>query len=171
MTGASALPLGDETLLARAAVLLDRYRASGLMIATAESCTGGLIASLLTEIPGSSNVIERGFVTYSNEAKNECLGVSMDLIMKHGAVSQDVACAMAAGALKNSRADVAVSVTGVAGPGGGSLEKPVGLVQFATARKGQAVISVEKRYGEAGRHAIRRMAVETALELLESRLD
>lgn len=160
---------GDE-LTTRATALLQAYREAGLMLVTAESCTGGLVAGLLTEIAGSSSVVERGFVTYSNEAKNEAIGVPMALIVAHGAVSQQVAAAMAEGALKRSRADVAVSITGVAGPGGGSPEKPVGLVQFATARKGQLTIAVEKRFGERSRADIRRLAVETALDLLESRL-
>ncbi len=112
----------------RAAALLEAYRQRGLMVATAESCTGGLIAGLLTEVPGSSAVVERGFVTYSNEAKTEMLGLPADLIAQHGAVSEPVARAMAAGALGRSRADVAVSITGIAGPEGGTPEKPVGLV-------------------------------------------
>ena len=170
MPAQTSLPLTEDALLARAAALLDRYRQAGLMIVTAESCTGGLVAGLLTEIPGSSSVVERGFVTYSNEAKNECLGVPMDLINAHGAVSPQVAAAMAEGALNNARADVAVAITGVAGPGGGSPDKPVGLVQLATARKGQPTINLEKRYGNLERAAIRRLAVETALDLLENRL-
>ena len=134
-----------ETLNTRAASLLERYRKAGWMIVTAESCTGGLVAGLLTEIPGSSSVVERGFVTYSNEAKNECIGVPMSLIVAHGAVGPQVAAAMAEGALRHSRADISVAITGVAGPGGGSPEKPVGLVQFATARKGGATINREMR--------------------------
>ena len=109
---------------------------SGLKLATAESCTGGLIAAILTEVPGSSDVFERGFVTYSNEAKTELLGVPAELIEKHGAVSEEVARAMASGALGHSRADIAVAVTGVAGPGGGTTAKPVGLVHLAAARRG-----------------------------------
>ena len=126
----------DQALSAQSEGLLQALRASGLMIATAESCTGGLIAGLLTEIAGSSDVVDRGFVTYSNEAKQDCLGVPAELIARDGAVSSTVARAMAEGALRHSRADIAVSVTGVAGPGGGSAEKPVGLVHLAVARKG-----------------------------------
>ena len=123
-------------LLSDAAALLDRLRAQGLRLATAESCTGGLIAALFTEIAGSSDVVERGFVTYSNAAKTELLGVSDELLARHGAVSEPVARAMVQGALAHSHADVAVSVTGVAGPGGGSDAKPVGLVHIAAMRKG-----------------------------------
>ena len=111
---------------------------AGLMAATAESCTGGLIAGLLTEIPGSSNVLERGFVVYSNAAKQELLGVPAETLASHGAVSEETAVAMAEGALRASRAEVAVSVTGIAGPDGGSAAKPVGLVHFACARRGEA---------------------------------
>ena len=157
----------DDPLLIRAAALLETCKSARLMIATAESCTGGLVAALLTEIPGSSAVVERGFVTYSNEAKNEALGVPMALIAAHGAVSREVAIAMAEGALAHSRADVAVAITGVAGPGGGSEEKPVGLVQFACARRGANTVQVEKRFGDPGRPAIRRAAVEVALGMLE----
>ena len=157
----------DDPLLARAAALLETCKSARLMIATAESCTGGLVAALLTEIPGSSAVMERGFVTYSNEAKNEALGVPMALIAAHGAVSREVAIAMAEGALAHSRADVAVAITGVAGPGGGSEEKPVGLVQFACARRGVETVQVEKRFGDLGRPGIRRAAVEVAMGMLE----
>jgi nicotinamide-nucleotide amidase len=151
----------------RAAALLDAYREKGLKIATAESCTGGLVAALLTEIPGSSSVMERGFVTYSNEAKIELIGVPAELIAAHGAVSEPVARAMADGALAHSRADVAVSITGVAGPTGGTATKPVGLVHFGLARKGAATIHLERRYGDLGREIVRRRAVEDALALLE----
>ncbi|MBM3607655.1 MAG: CinA family protein [Alphaproteobacteria bacterium] len=154
-------------LTARAAALLEHCKRHGVMLTSAESCTGGLIASLLTEIPGSSAAVERGFVTYSNEAKSEMLGVPAELIARVGAVSSEVACAMVEGALAHSRADIAVSVTGVAGPGGGSAEKPVGLVQFAVARRGENARPLEKRFGDRGRMAIRLLAVETALGLLE----
>ena len=123
-------------LLVRAAELLARYRSAHRMIATAESCTGGFIAGLLTEIPGSSAVVERGFVVYSNTAKEELLGVPASTLERSGAVSEETARAMAEGALRASRADVAVSVTGVAGPDGGTAAKPVGLVHFACARRG-----------------------------------
>ena len=122
-----------DPLVAQAAALLAACRERGLKIATAESCTGGLIAAILTEVPGSSDVVERGFVTYSNEAKTEMLGVPAALVEQHGAVSA-VARAMAEGALAHSRADIVVSVTGVAGPGGGTPLKPVGLVHFGAMR-------------------------------------
>src|SRR5271165_4046773 len=122
-----------DDLIARAIVLLDRCRMLGIKLAAAESCTGGLVMGVLTEIPGSSAVVERGFVVYSNEAKQDLLGVPAETIRTHGAVSEAAARAMAEGALQTSRADVAVSVTGVAGPDGGSAEKPVGLVHFACA--------------------------------------
>jgi nicotinamide-nucleotide amidase len=154
----------------RAAALLDAYREKGLKIATAESCTGGLVAALLTEISGSSAVVERGFVTYSNEAKIELIGVPAELIAAHGAVSEPVARAMAEGALAHSRADVAVGITGVAGPSGGTATKPVGLVHFGLARKGAGTIHLERRYGDLGRENVRRRAVEDALDLLEQAL-
>ena len=154
----------------RAAALLDAYKAKGLKIATAESCTGGLVAALLTEISGSSAVVERGFVTYSNEAKTDLVGVPADLIAAHGAVSEPVARAMAEGALAHSRADVAVGITGVAGPTGGTATKPVGLVHFGLARKGSATVHLERRYGDLGRETVRRRAVEDALSLLEQAL-
>lgn len=154
-------------LIATAESLLATLRARKLMIAAAESCTGGLIAGVLTEIAGSSDVVERGFVTYSNEAKNELLGVPMALIKEHGAVSREVALAMAAGALEHSRADVAVAVTGVAGPGGGSEAKPVGLVHIAVQRRGQAPVHRECRFGDIGRHEIRLATVETAFDMID----
>lgn len=150
--------------------LLERYREQGLRIATAESCTGGLVAGLLTEIAGSSAVVERGFVTYSNEAKSDLLGVPAALIAEHGAVSKSVARAMAEGALAASRADVAVAVTGVAGPGGGSEAKPVGLVHFGLAREGRPTRDLERRYDDLGRAEIRLRAVADALALLDSAL-
>ena len=154
----------------RAANLLEAARAAGLKIATAESCTGGLVAGLLTEIPGSSAVVDRGFVTYSNEAKQAMLGVPAALITAHGAVSAEVALAMCLGAIAHSDADLAVSITGVAGPGGGSAEKPVGLVQFGLARRGGEACTVEMRFGDPGRAGIRLAAVNTALDLLASAL-
>ena len=151
----------------RAAALIRAYAERGWMIATAESCTGGLVAGLLTDVPGSSAVIERGFVTYSNEAKAELLGVPPDLVAAHGAVSEPVARAMAAGALARSRAQVAIAITGIAGPGGGTATKPVGLVHFGVARTGAATRHVERRYGDLGRHAVRLEAVAEALSLLQ----
>jgi nicotinamide-nucleotide amidase len=152
-------------LLERAAALLQGCEAKGMRIVTAESCTGGLVAALLTEIPGSSAVVERGFVTYSNEAKIEMLAVPAALIAEHGAVSEAVARAMAEGALRHSGADVAVAVTGIAGPGGATATKPVGLVHFALARP-EATTALERRYGDLGRSVVRHRAVEDALNLL-----
>jgi nicotinamide-nucleotide amidase len=154
--------------------ILDRARGLGLKISTAESCTGGLVAAALTAIAGSSDVFERGFVTYSNEAKTEMLDVDPALINVHGAVSKEVALAMAAGVLLRSRAYLSVAVTGVAGPGGGSAGKPVGLVHFAAAkvisRKDQELkftaLHHEERFGDIGRAEVRAKSVETALKLL-----
>lgn len=146
--------------------LLADLRQRQLKLATAESCTGGLIAALMTEIAGSSDVVDRGFVTYSNDAKMEMLGVSGQLLGAVGAVSREVAIAMAEGALVHSMADVAVAVTGVAGPGGGSALKPVGLVHIAAARLGTATLHQECRFGSLGRSEIRLKTVETALGLV-----
>jgi len=154
-------------LVDRAARILEAYRSRGWWIATAESCTGGLIAALLTEVPGSSSVVERGFVTYSNQAKTELIGVPAELIAAHGAVSEPVARAMAQGALWGSSATVAVSVTGIAGPGGGTAAKPVGLVFLALAQAGRPLVTLERRYGENSRQAIRLAALDDALGLLE----
>ncbi|RDI56740.1 CinA family protein [Microvirga subterranea] len=157
-------------LKARAAAVLKAYEAQRLKIATAESCTGGLVAALLTEIAGSSAVVERGFVTYSNEAKTELIGVPADQIAAYGAVSEPVARAMAEGALSHSRADVAVAITGIAGPTGATATKPVGLVHFGLARRGAPVVHLERRYGDLGRENVRRRAVEDAIGLLERAL-
>ena len=151
--------------IAAATALLSQFRAAGLKIVTAESCTGGLIAGLLTEIAGSSDVVERGFVVYSNAAKAELLGVPEDLIKIQGAVSEPVARAMAEGALKASRADITIAVTGVAGPGGGTATKPVGLVHIAAARRGRATRHKECRFGDLGRSAIRSVTLDEALKL------
>jgi len=153
-------------LLALATDVLAKTRAQGLKLATAESCTGGLIAGLLTEIPGASDVFERGFVTYSNPSKEEMLGVAAGLLRQHGAVSEAVARAMAEGAIRNSTAQLSVAVTGIAGPGGGTEEKPVGLVHIAAARAGEATRMRECRFGDIGREAIRRATVRAALLLL-----
>lgn len=142
----------------------------GVMITAAESCTGGLVSAAITSIAGSSAMFDRGFVTYSNEAKAELLGVSPDLIKNYGAVSAEVATAMAEGALTHSKATLSVAITGIAGPGGGSIEKPVGLVHFATAVKGQDTRAFEKRLGSISRDAIRHGAVHAALQALLSRL-
>jgi nicotinamide-nucleotide amidase len=157
-------------LIAHAADLVARYKVVGLMAATAESCTGGLIAGLLTEIAGSSAVLERGFVVYSNAAKQELLGVPPETLARHGAVSSETAVAMAEGTLRASRAEVAVSVTGIAGPDGGTAGKPVGLVHFACARRGKPTVAREERFGEIGRGAVRLASVEVALDLLEAAL-
>ena len=143
--------------------------ARGLTIATAESCTGGLVAGALTAIAGSSAAVERGFVTYSNAAKTELLGVPADLIEAHGAVSEPVARAMADGGLARSRAGVSVSVTGVAGPGGGTADKPVGLVHFGAVGPGGA-IHAEHRFGDIGREEVRLASVRVALGLLLDRI-
>lgn len=159
----------SETLLLAQSVLA-AARGRGWTLVTAESCTGGLVGAALTEIPGSSDVYERGFITYANRAKETLLHVPAELIAVHGAVSAQTAAAMAEGALQASPADLAVSVTGIAGPGGGSPVKPVGLVWLATATRGQAGRPVERRYGDLGRAGIREAAVRTALELLLERL-
>ena len=158
--------IDDAALVAQAAAVVAVLASQKRKVATAESCTGGLVAGLLTEIPGSSAVVERGFVTYSNAAKAEMLGVPPALIEAHGAVSAPVAAAMAEGALTASHADIAVAITGVAGPGGGTALKPVGLVHFALAQKGRVALCTEKRFGDLGRAAIRRAAVVTALEMI-----
>ena len=155
-------------LLLRAAELIARYRAASLMAATAESCTGGLIAALLTEISGSSDMLERGFVVYSNAAKQELLGVPAETLAEHGAVSGETARAMAEGALRNSRAEVAVSVTGIAGPDGGTATKPVGLVHFACARRGAPTVTREERFGDIGREGVRLASVRVGLDLLDT---
>ncbi|MAA97579.1 MAG: damage-inducible protein CinA [Stappia sp.] len=155
-----------------AARVIERASGFGLKIATAESCTGGLIAALLTDVPGSSAVVDRGFVTYSNEAKTEMIGVPAELIEAHGAVSREVALAMVEGALAASRADLAVAVTGVAGPGGGSREKPVGLVHFGFARRGGEVHHLEERFDpELGRSGIRLATVAIAFAGLSNLMD
>ncbi len=155
----------SDVVREEATALLAAMRAAGLMVATAESCTGGLIAGALTEIAGSSDVVDRGFVTYSNEAKTEMLGVPASLIEERGAVSEPVARAMAEGALARSRAGVTVAVTGVAGPGGGSVEKPVGTVWFGAARRGGKTVSERVVFG-GDRSAVREATVRHALGLL-----
>ena len=156
--------------VARAATIVAQCAKRGWRLATAESCTGGLIAALLTEVGGASAVIECGFVTYSNEAKCLLLGVPVDTIGAHGAVSPETAGAMAAGALVRSRATCAVSVTGIAGPGGGSDRKPVGLVHFGLARAYADMTLVERRFGDIGRSAVRKAAVRQALSMFEQAL-
>jgi len=148
-----------------AAQVLEKARAKGVKIATAESCTGGLVAAALTEIPGSSDVFEGGFVTYSYEAKTELLGVEARMLAKHGAVSEDVARAMAEGALKHASAQAAIAITGVAGPGS-SENKPAGLVHFAAARRDGTTLHEEHRFGDIGRNEVRTRSVAVALNLL-----
>ena len=158
------------SFVTRAEKLVAACRAAGIVLATAESCTGGLVAALLTEIAGSSAAFDRGFVTYSNAAKQDMLGVPESLLAAHGAVSEPCARAMALGAIERSGATLAVSITGIAGPGGGSPDKPVGLVHFARARRDGDVVPVEKRFGDLDRRAIRQAAVATALDLFEDAL-
>ncbi|MEZ5855268.1 MAG: nicotinamide-nucleotide amidohydrolase family protein [Hyphomicrobiaceae bacterium] len=158
-------------LTQRAQHLLERMRQQNLRLATAESCTGGLVAGLLTEIAGSSDVFDCGFVTYSNAAKATLLAIPTTLIATHGAVSEQVARAMAEGALTRSRANLAIAVTGLAGPGGGTLEKPVGLVHFGLARTGQPTRHRRCQFGVLSRSDIRRAAVTEALDLIASSLD
>ncbi|MDA0229882.1 MAG: CinA family protein [Proteobacteria bacterium] len=154
----------SPSLTARAEQLLAACRDNRIKIATAESCTGGLIAGCLTAVAGSSDVVERGFVTYSNEAKSEMLGVPAELILRVGAVSEEVSRAMAEGALQHSRAQLSVAVTGVAGPGGGTAAKPVGLVHLSCARQGGGT-QHERHVYEGDRDAVRWATVETALDM------
>jgi len=156
----------DQELIAQATALLALCRGKKLKIATAESCTGGLVAGTLTEIAGSSDVVERGFVTYSNEAKEQMLGVPAVVLTSHGAVSRETAEAMAKGALAHSPADLAVSITGIAGPGGATPGKPVGLVHFGAASRDGRVLHLEKRFGAIGRSVVRQRSVIEALKLL-----
>lgn len=159
----------DAELLALARSCVEQNRQSGRWITTAESCTGGLVAAAITEIPGASEMLDRAFITYSNQAKIELLDVPADVLRAHGAVSEPTARAMALGALARSGADVAVAVSGIAGPDGGSEEKPVGTVVFAcaTRTKGDPLVTAEtRRFGNPGRHEIRRQAVLAALRLL-----
>ncbi|NVJ99115.1 MAG: CinA family protein [Alphaproteobacteria bacterium] len=160
----------SDNILGLARSVIQTATSSGLMLTTAESCTGGLISGALTEIPGSSAVLDRSFVTYSNEAKNQMLSVSAESLMKFGAVSEAVAKEMAFGAIANSRADVAVSVTGIAGPGGGSHEKPVGLVWFGVCRIGETPQAVRYVFDDTDRTSIRLEAVQTALQLALNQL-
>jgi nicotinamide-nucleotide amidase len=157
--------LSDPALTAKADEVLAACRASGLKLATAESCTGGMVAAALTDIAGSSDVVERGLVTYSNAAKSELLAVPPELIAAHGAVSGEVAAAMAAGALAHAPVDLAVSITGIAGPGGGSPAKPVGLVWFGIAARGGAA-KTERHVFAGDRAAVRLAATRRALALL-----
>lgn len=158
-----------DDLASEAADLLEACRRAGARLATAESCTGGLIAATLTAIAGSSDVVERGYVTYSNEAKTEMLGVPAALIQRHGAVSEEVARVMAEGALARAHADISVSVTGIAGPGGATPTKPVGLVHLASARKDGTVLH-ERHVLSGDRSAVRRQSVAIAFALIRRQL-
>ncbi|MBY5520472.1 CinA family protein [Rhizobium leguminosarum] len=159
----------DDILSAAEAIVRD-FTAAGLMISTAESCTGGLIAGALTEISGSSAVVDRGFVTYTNSAKIEMLGVQAETLSRFGAVSEETARQMVHGALFRSRAEIAVAVTGIAGPGGGSAEKPVGLVHLAAKSRAGALIHRKVLYGDIGRSEVRLATIRTALEMVRSLL-
>ncbi len=159
-----------EEINALAAAVLASARALRMKIGTAESCTGGLVCGALTAIAGSSDVVEGGVVTYSYAVKQALLGVQAGLLAREGAVSEPVARAMAEGALRTLAVDLSVAVTGVAGPGGGSVDKPVGLVHFATARKGGGVAHREERFGDLGRDGIRLASVKVALSMLAERL-
>jgi nicotinamide-nucleotide amidase len=158
--------MADAEIQAAATALLDLCKVRKLMVATAESCTGGLVVGALTDIAGSSAVVDRGFVTYTNAAKEQMLGVPSDTLSRFGAVSAETAAAMARGALRNADADIVVAVTGIAGPGGGSAEKPVGLVHFAAASRSGELNHREGRFGDIGRAEVRRLSVLQALAML-----
>ena len=158
--------MADQELTQAACALLDLCRRKRLTLAAAESCTGGLLAATLTEIPGSSDVLERGFITYSNEAKRAMLGVTPVTLAKHGAVSRETAEAMATGVLAHAPVDLAVSITGIAGPGGAVPGKPVGLVYLAAASRSGRLIQHERKYGGIGRAQVRRACVIEALAML-----
>jgi nicotinamide-nucleotide amidase len=159
-----------EDVAALCALIVDEARSQGVRIATAESCTGGLVAAAICAVPGASDVFERGFVTYSNHAKQAQLGVPGDLIADVGAVSEPVARRMAEGALQMSEAQLTVSITGVAGPGGGTPMKPVGTVHFATGMTGRPIRHRLEQFGDLGREAVQLAALRMALELLRDRL-
>lgn len=163
-------PMFDTPLINKAMLLLDDARQKRLKIVTAESCTGGLLGGLFTEIAGSSDVFERGYVTYSNRAKAEVLGVAGDILADYGAVSEPVARMMAEGALENSRANVSIAITGIAGPGGGTPMKPVGTVHLASARENRAVIHQMCQFGEVGRSEVRKQSLDVALDLLAQQI-
>ena len=156
----------SSELLARTQTLLSGLQRRGLTVVTAESCTGGLVSGLLSEIPGASDVLHAGFVTYSNAAKVELLGVAKDLIEKFGAVSTEVAAAMASGALERTPADIAVAVTGIAGPGGGSDSKPIGLVYICAQKRDEPPITRAYSFGDVGRREVRLASVSAALSLI-----
>jgi len=156
----------DDDIKLLASNLLEAARQRQLLIATAESCTGGLVAAALTSVAGSSDVVDRGFVTYTNEAKHQMLDVSVNALEKYGAVSDAVAKEMAYGALVNSMADISVSITGIAGPDGGSEEKPVGTVWFGLCQMGEAPQAFKQQFGDIGRSEVRRKSVVYALSLM-----
>ncbi|MBY3116639.1 CinA family protein [Rhizobium laguerreae] len=157
-----------QDIISTAEAIIRDFTAAGLMVSTAESCTGGLIAGALTEISGSSAVVDRGFVTYTNSAKIEMLGVQAETLLRFGAVSEETARQMVHGALFRSRADIAVAVTGIAGPGGGSAEKPVGLVHLAAKSRAGTLIHRKMLYGDIGRSEVRLATIRTALEMVYS---
>ncbi len=165
MTSASQ-PVSFDLLTAEAATLIDRCRAGGVTLASGESCTGGLIAAILTEVPGSSDVVECGFVTYSDRAKTALLSVDRGLIDAHGAVSEPVARAMAEGVLAASSATIAIAVTGIAGPGGATADKPIGLVHLAAARRGGERVHDRQLFGDRSRRQIRLLSVQRAFALV-----
>lgn len=158
----------DDDLADAANRLLAICKGKGLTIATAESCTAGLVAGILADVPGVSSMLERGFITYSNEAKQEMLGVRLETLASHGAVSRETAEEMAKGALINAPVDLAVSVTGIAGPDGGTPNKPVGLVHFGAASRSGRLIHSEQRYGDIGRSEIRKRSVLQAFRMLHA---
>ena len=162
------MSLFPPDIISTAETIIREFTAAGLMLSTAESCTGGLIAGALTEISGSSAVVDRGFVTYTNSAKVDMLGVQAETLQRFGAVSEETARQMVHGALFRSRAEIAVAVTGIAGPGGGSAEKPVGLVHLAAKSRTGALIHRKMLYGEIGRGEVRLATVRTALEMVHS---
>ncbi|MCB2400983.1 CinA family protein [Rhizobium ruizarguesonis] len=164
------MSLFPQDIVSTAEAIIRDFAAAGLMVSTAESCTGGLIAGALTEISGSSAVVDRGFVTYTNSAKVEMLGVQAETLLRFGAVSEETARQMAHGALFRSRAEIAVAVTGIAGPGGGSAEKPVGLVHLAAKSRAGALIHRKMHYGDIGRSEVRLATIRTALEMVRSLL-
>jgi nicotinamide-nucleotide amidase len=157
----------SDELHSAATDVLETCRTRGLTLATAESCTGGLVAGALTDIAGSSDVVDRGFVTYSNDAKQQMLGVPAETLKTFGAVSRQTAEAMALGALSRAEVDLAVAITGIAGPGGGSKDKPVGLVHFAVAARDGSLAHAEMRYGDIGRLPVRHKSVFQALAMLK----
>ena len=159
--------MADTELTERAEALLNLCKQKTLTLATAESCTGGLLAAALTEIPGSSSVVDRGFVTYTNEAKQQMLGVTADTIVRHGAVSKECAEEMAKGALAHAPVDLAISITGIAGPTGAVPGKPIGLVHFAAASRSGRLIHYDRKFGDIGRSEVRRQSVLQAMAILQ----